>query len=406
MDGLNGEGTMAVDAWRAGWRIASWWAWPVVTGLAITANVIALPQFARAQLTPAIRAELPGWHLTPAEYVATQIAYSAVFMLVCLAVSAVIYFRAAAEPVARLCAYMLVGLGFGIGGFLLQLTITNPVANAVSVIVSGTAQVLDGWFFLVFPSGRFVPRWSRWCLLAAGAGIVVASVPSIVRIQPVSSVVQAIGLGLLVLGAGAQVYRYRRVSAPAERQQTKWVAYGVAACMVMFFSVDLVLLLVSLAVPSARHSQVGTNIIVSGIGIIAFSFIPVCIGIAVLRTRLWDVGLVVSRTLTYAVVTGLLVTVYAGLVLLATRVLSVHTPVAVAASTLAAAAIFHPLRRRVQHAVDRRFNRARYDADKAVTAFAAQLQDTAGLDAVQAGLLTTVHEALEPKHVSIWIARR
>jgi hypothetical protein len=301
---------------------------------------------------------------------------------------------------------MLVGLGFGIGGFLLQLTITNPVANAVSVIFSGTAQVLDGWFFLVFPSGRFVPRWSRWCLLAAGAGIVVASVPSIVRIQPVSSAVQAIGLGLLVLGAGAQVYRYRRVSAPAERQQTKWVAYGVAACMVMFFSVDLVLLLVSLAVPSARHSQVGTNIIVSGIGIIAFSFIPVCIGIAVLRTRLWDVGLVVSRTLTYAVVTGLLVTVYAGLVLLATRVLSVHTPVAVAASTLAAAAIFHPLRRRVQHAVDRRFNRARYDADKAVTAFAAQLQDAAGLDAVQAGLLATVHEALEPRHVSIWIARR
>lgn len=398
---------MAVDARRARWRIAAWWAWPTVTALVITANLMALPEFARAQLTPVIRAELPGWHLTPAEYVATQIGYSAVFTVVCLAVGAVVYFRAASRPVARLCAYMLVALGFGIGGFLPQVTITNQVVNAVSVLFSGASEVLLGWFFLVFPSGRFVPRWSRWCMRAAAAGIAAASVPSIVRVQPFSSAVQAIGLGLLLLGAGSQVYRYRRVSVPAERQQTKWVAYGVAACMILFFSLRLVLLVVSLAAPSVRHhSQVGTNVIISGIGIVAFSFIPVCIGIAVLRTRLWDVGLVISRTLTYAVVTGLLVAVYAGLVLLATRVLSVHTPVAVAASTLAAAAIFHPLRRRVQRAVDRRFNRARYDADKALAAFAAGLQEAAGLEDVRAGLLATVHQALEPRHASIWIARR
>jgi hypothetical protein len=98
--------------------------------------------------------------------------------------------------------------------------------------------------------------------------------------------------------------------------------------------------------------------------------------------------------------------VYAGLVLLATQVLRVHTPVAVAASTLAAAALFSPVRWRVQNAVDRRFNRARYDADQTVAAFAARLKDAVDLDAVRDDLANVVHRALEPAHVSLWISYR
>ena len=104
--------------------------------------------------------------------------------------------------------------------------------------------------------------------------------------------------------------------------------------------------------------------------------------------------------------TGLLVGVYAGLVLLTTQVFGVHTPVAVAASTLAAAALFNPLRRRVQRAVDRRFNRARYDADQTVTVFAARLKNAVDLDAVRDDLASVVHQALEPAHVSLWISQR
>jgi hypothetical protein len=133
--------------------------------------------------------------------------------------------------------------------------------------------------------------------------------------------------------------------------------------------------------------------------------LPVSIGIAILRYRLYDIDRIISRTLAYAIVTGLLVGVYAGLVLLATRVLSFHTPVAVAASTLAAAALFSPLRHGVQQAVDRRFNRARYNADKTVAAFAARLQDALDLDAVQEDLAGVVHHALEPAHVSVWISQ-
>ncbi len=134
--------------------------------------------------------------------------------------------------------------------------------------------------------------------------------------------------------------------------------------------------------------------------------LPVGLGVAILRYRLYDIDRIISRTLAYALVTGLLVGVYAALVLLATRVLSVSSPVAVAASTLAAAALFNPLRRRVQQAVDRRFNRARYDADKTVAAFAARLKDAVDLDSVRDDLAGVVHQALEPAHVSVWISQR
>src|SRR6202040_169827 len=134
--------------------------------------------------------------------------------------------------------------------------------------------------------------------------------------------------------------------------------------------------------------------------------LPVSIGVAVLRYRLFDIDRIISRTLAYAIVTGLLVGVYAGLVLLATRVVSITAPVAVAASTLAAAALFNPLRRRVQRVVDRRFNRARYDADRTISAFAARLQDAVDLGTVRDELTHVVHAALEPDHLSVWIKER
>jgi hypothetical protein len=132
--------------------------------------------------------------------------------------------------------------------------------------------------------------------------------------------------------------------------------------------------------------------------------LPVSMAVAVFKYRLLDIDRILSRTLAYAIVTGLLIGVYAGLVLLATRVLTVHTPVAVAAATLAAAALFSPVRRRVQRAVDRRFNRARYDADRTVAAFSAQLKDAVDLDAVRGILLTAVAASLEPAHASVWLA--
>jgi cation transporter-like permease len=131
----------------------------------------------------------------------------------------------------------------------------------------------------------------------------------------------------------------------------------------------------------------------------------VSIGVAILKYRLYEIDRIISRTLAYAIVTGLLVGLYAGLVLLATQVFGFRGSAAVAASTLIAAAMFSPLRRRVQRAVDRRFNRARYDAEHMVTAFAARLQDAVDPDVVRADLAGVVQAALEPTHVSVWLGR-
>jgi hypothetical protein len=126
-------------------------------------------------------------------------------------------------------------------------------------------------------------------------------------------------------------------------------------------------------------------------------------GVAILRYRLYEIDKIISRTLAYTIVTGLLIGAYAGLVLLSIHVLALSSSVAVAASTLAAAAAFSPLRRRVQRAVDRRFNRARYDADTTVAAFAARLKDELDLDSAGADLAAVVQKTLEPAHLSLWM---
>jgi hypothetical protein len=186
-----------------------------------------------------------------------------------------------------------------------------------------------------------------------------------------------------------QVLSWRRAT-DERRQQLKWLACGAAISLASFVAA------VALGATSTL-AQVLFN------GVAA---LPVSIGVGILKYRLYDIDRIISRTLAYAIVTGLLVGVYAGLVLLTTQVFRVHTPVAVAASTLAAAALFNPVRRRVQQMVDRRFNRARYDADQAIAAFAARLKDALDLGSVRDDLAGAVHQALEPAHVSVWISQR
>ena len=193
-----------------------------------------------------------------------------------------------------------------------------------------------------------------------------------------------------------QVLAWRRADGE-RRQQLKWLMSGAAVC-----GAALAITVVMSTLDTSASPAVQAVIDVATIGIAA---LPASIGVAILKYRLYDIDRIISRTLGYAIVTGLLVGLYAGLVQLATRVLSFHSSVAVAASTLAAAALFNPLRRRVQLMVDRRFNRARYDADRTVAAFAARLKDAVDLDSVRDDLAGVVQDALEPAHVSVWVSR-
>jgi len=131
--------------------------------------------------------------------------------------------------------------------------------------------------------------------------------------------------------------------------------------------------------------------------------LPISIGVGVLKYRLYEIDRLVSRTLSYAIVTGLLVGVYVAMIALTTRLIPLSSSVGVAASTLAAVGLFTPVRRRVQHRVDRRFNRASYDAEAMVGSFTSRLRDAVNLDAVRGDLLGAVNAAVEPSHLSLWI---
>ena len=195
----------------------------------------------------------------------------------------------------------------------------------------------------------------------------------------------------------AQAVSWRR-SSGVRRQQLKWLMTGAGILAVSQAVIQ--------AIDSNPNLSVAAQGILNTVSAISLAALPVGLAVAIMRYRLYDIDRIISRTLAYAVVTGLLVGVYAGLVLLATHVLSVKSPVAVAVATLAAAALFNPLRHRVQKIVDRRFNRARYDANQMAAAFAARLKDAVDLASVRDDLASTVNQALEPAHMSVWINER
>jgi two-component system, NarL family, sensor kinase len=261
---------------------------------------------------------------------------------------------------------------------------------------------------LLFPNGRPVrSRW-RWLIWAAALeGLAFESsfagpgtmqmghlraspsltIPFYYRLTAVwtaNNIAYAAILGLAVVSL---VIRYRR-GGEAERRQLLWL---LLACLVVF-----------------GYAGLWWGITRTGpvLALLVIPLIPAAITVAILRYQLLDIRLVFSRTLAYAIVTGLLVGVYAGLILLITQVFGFHSPVAVAAATLAAVALFNPLRRRVQLRVDRRFNRARYDADRAITAFAARVRNAVDLDAISTDLTAAVHTALEPVQLTVWISKQ
>ena len=276
---------------------------------------------------------------------------------------------------------------------------------------------------LLFPDGRLTRRWKwvLWAYLAvvvvvtAGFGANEAGTVAGQRIQVdvngsysgpggpagflgVFAAVAGLGFILVPLFwpafVGRQTLSWRRATGD-RRQQLKWLTSGAVSAVAG-------LALIALGPPNDQLS----GRVVRDVAFLALAVLPVTIGVGILKYHLYDIDRIISRTLAYVIVTSLLVGVYAGVVLLATRVLPLSSPVAVAGATLAAAALFSPLRRRVQRAVDHRFNRARYDADQTIAAFAARLNDAVDLDSVRDDLAGVVRQALEPAHVSVWMSER
>jgi hypothetical protein len=267
-----------------------------------------------------------------------------------------------------------------------------------------------GFVLLLTPTGRLPsPRWRWWARLAAAAPVVAAlalavqpnplapdyhgnplAVPALARLlaTPVVAAIAVVFLSLLV-GAGSLVGRFRRARG-TERQQLRWLALAAALAAG--------LLLVGLVA-----GYLGRDAVVFASLTLCVALLPLATGAAILRYRLYDLDRIISRTVAYGLLTVLLGLAYAAVVLGLGRLLPQSSSLAVAAATLAVAAAFQPARRRVQAAVDRRFNRRRYDAAHTIAAFSARLRDQVDLDDLRGELLTVVDQTMQPTRASLWL---
>jgi hypothetical protein len=275
---------------------------------------------------------------------------------------------------------------------------------------------LTGLLVLLFPDGQMPSTRWRWFVwfgaLATSAAAVMAAFSSgeiniglspihnplgIEGMPNVYKPVEGLVLSLLLVAGGAQLVRLRRARG-VERQQIKWFAYAAIAGA----SGAILTYTIPVAIDVPWLERVGFVPFV--VGVVS---VPISMGIAILRYRLYEIDLIINRTLVYGSLTAMLVALYFGAIVVLQRVFVALTgersTLAVVASTLAIAAVFNPLRRQVQGFVDRRFYRRKYDAAKTLEAFSAKLRDETDLDALSDDLVGVVRETMQPAHVSLWL---
>jgi hypothetical protein len=267
------------------------------------------------------------------------------------------------------------------------------------LVWSAISSALLLLFFFLFPDGRFVPRWTRWAALASFAIQLwrVFDEPAYMRYGfPLVGVLMAtIPVALL--------YRYYRASDPVQRQQIKWVVFSLAL-VVPPIPVALALFGAGLLGSGSVGEQIG------GYFWTAFLVVfPLSIAISALRYRLWDIDLIIRKTLVYSVLSGLLALLYLGSVVLLQAIFGELTegqsPLIIVLSTLLIAALFSPLRRRLQEIIDRRFYRRKYDAMQVLAQFAHTARDEVELDQLTAGLVQVVEETMRPQAIALWLKR-
>jgi hypothetical protein len=351
-----------------------------------------------AQKAQALKELNLSFNLFAAYFVAVEV----VFAAVSAAVGALIFWRRSNDRTAFLVSFMLLtyGAAIQIPLFTLDLSPFWMVSARVIVFLGAASFAL---FAYVFPDGRFVPRWSRW--LALAAILVVApgslfpySLLSTLRYPLVNALVGFVLVGVVLVLQG---YRYTRVSDASQRQQTKWVLLGMAVALGGF----CVFPLLDALLPGVLLASLLANTAF----FVLMLIIPLSIAIAILRYRLYDIDLIINRTLVYGSLSAILVGVYFGSVTATQAVFTALTgqveqpQPAIVVSTLVIAALFNPLRHRIQGFIDRRFYRRKYDARKTLEDFSAQLRNETDLEALSDDLVGVVRETMQPAHVSLWL---
>jgi hypothetical protein len=350
---------------------------------------------------------LKGIGLSTSIYAVYTVALTLASVVLCLVVSTLIVLRRSDDRMALLVALLLVVFG-PIYATSSIVAVPSPwrVPNECLYFLALTLLIL---VFLLFPSGQFVPRWMRWAFLVFLIWLVLTAfvAPAFPPYAPIGQLTLLVSLSELATIAILQIYRYRRVSSPLQRQQTKWVVFGIAASItvVVIGSVPL-LIFPTLAEPGSLYP-----VALNALSTLGPFFIPLSFGFAMLRSRLWDIDVLINRTLVYGTLTISLALVYFGLVFGLQALVHLLTgqifqsPIVIVASTLAIAALFQPLRRRLQAIIDRRFYRRKYDAQKILATFSNTLRNEVDLEQLREQLLSVVEETMQPAHVSLWLRK-
>jgi hypothetical protein len=387
---------------RGRWLVFARVAWGVIAALALGLFVASIPAYV-------LTLGKAAWFGAPVEapvgvvFVVDLIGVlvSITSALVCLTLAFVLFWRRSADWMVMFISSYLLAYGVVLAG---------PLERAEAFYHWWPSLAEEGVFqslfftmptvalFALFPDGRFVPPWTRWLL--------VLSIPVAVAIFYVPPSYSAAILGMIMVGATySQIYRYRHVSTPPERQQTKWVLFGILLWLLLMALLSVPYFIeLNLPPGSTRPWWILVN---SAGWWLTMTIVPLSLSIALLRYRLYEIDLIINRTLVYGSLTAMLVGLYVGIIVVLQgllRALTGHeSQLAIVVSTLIIAALFSPLRHRVQSFIDRRFYRSKYDARKTLEAFSAKLRDETDLDALSDDLVGVVRETMQPDHVSLWL---
>ena len=405
------------------WLLLARIVWIVIVVLSLTISIIDIPlKFAQLhilcvgsdcgqQLTASIVRDLHKLNLSVDFFAASIIILEFGFYFVWVVVAFVIFWRKSNDWMALLVALFLVVFpatqSLGSPG---DVGAAYPFLHLLTSILDDLGWIMLLLFFCLFPDGRFVPRWTAGVALGyVLLNIIGGSLISFSRGSFSDILSFFLGLPLLALvvsiGLFSQVYRYIRISSQIQRQQTKWVLFGVIAAVALF----IVLVFPLLPIPRTVRGTVYGVLIDNTLFHFAAVLIPLSIGFSILRYRLYDIDLLINRTLVYGTLTVLLALIYFGSVFVLQNLVRGFTgqegqsPLIIVGSTLAIAALFQPLRRRIQRIIDRRFYRQKYDAARTLATFSATLRNEVDLNQLREHLITVVQETMQPTHVSLWL---
>lgn len=328
-----------------------------------------------------------------------------------LALAALLFAKKWDEPMGIFLSFFLLAHGILFAGPIEMLEPIWPNAAWVNSFVLLPLLYMPASVALVglFPDGRFVPRWSRWLVISF-----LLFIPFVFLMEPgdlplgfgslpitIYAVVGLLTIGVFGALAYAQIYRYRTVSSELQRQQTKWVLFGIIMWL-LIQGVSGGPWMVALSLPAGTVIPIWIQA-ASPLFALSAAFLPVTLTIAIMRYRLYEIDILINRTIVYAILSLSLALFYFFSVALLQTVLPGESPVAIVISTLAIAALFAPLRRRIQKSIDGRFYRRRIDAELTLSTFGATVRDQVDVEALSEALLATVEKSIQPKHISLWL---